>query len=991
MKQLYSLLLIVLSLTCYGQKQPWEKNLRAIDSLKKHSDGENWTFKDIDKLLLRTRSPMLGKGRDVSKTEYKITTFDFSNNQLSGSLPESFFYLDKEFVNTYETSLLFSWNQISEFSPFLGHSKFGNPAKIIKLDHNQIASFDIDNSKDIRAKTGSYTGYSLYVGTRVFVFNNNEITSLTKDNLSNDGWGTSFISNKAEEIRIDNNRLNFKSLCEVVPWIKQQYAHKGWRFPGNPDCVFTYYPQKALGDDQDAITKSAGEEIFLSFSLPHPKNVYSWQLNGMDVPLSDGKNFKFKLAASNAGVYRCKITNPELPNVTLFSKDRPVFMRKDGNKATSDISLTHNPIRANFPRLTIIGDLAATDPDKDQIYFRLPEKLANNSCFRIKEGKTLVSAEELFNRDFIEQYEIRVEAYDAYGASYQKTLTLKKDAASTNITPLPKNITLSNKKIDENLAFTVIGDLAAVGVEGYSFSLPDGIRDNNLFDIKANQLKTKRGLDYEVKDTYKIRIKAAAADGTSMLKDFDIAVNNINDKPKELIITNNGIKIGQVIRTVIGYFATVDQDKNDSQFTYNLVSDAFDNELFVIENNCLKTRIILTEEHIGEKTIKVTTQDEHEGSLTTRLVINVVENSVATHNYKITLDKQMIAENCELGTLVGKLDVSNKSGATFAFSLPDREDNAAFKLNGNDLLVNTALNFEKKSTYQLLIVAESNDISIDLSVNIHVTNVNEAPFRLGLTKMGIKDNAPVGTEIGQLVVSDPDGSDAYTFELLNSEFFVLKGDKLNVLKAISSLPELHEIQIKVSDEAGLSYTQKLNLNIKKMKSGAVNVAPVRIGLDNFLLDRTWAKGTPVATLFMKDADGDQGTFTLTAGMENFSIQGDQLVLTSFGNKNVYKIEVEATDEIETISQEFSLFVPIIVSGIDQINSKDVDVSLYPNPVSDVLNSTKNGQITIYSMNGTIVKDEAIQGSINLSDLSDGVYLVILKTADGNKSFKIIKN
>ena len=1089
MKKLYTLLLIILSVTCYGQKQPWEKSLRAIDSLKKHCDGENWTVKEIDELLSRTSSPLLAKGRDMSKTEFRINVFDFSNNQLKGLIPESFFYLDKSFINYHEAELKFSWNHISEFTPFFGHSSFGNPAQTIRLDHNQITVFDIDNTKDIRKKTGSYSGYSLYAGTKRLVFNNNEISSLTKDNLVNESWGTPFIANKAEEIRIDNNRLDFSSLCTVVPWIKNQYAYKSHNYVGNPNCVFTYYPQKALGEDHDAITKPSGENVKLTFSLTHAKNIYSWQLNGSDIPLSNGQNYNFNLSANNAGVYRCKITNPDLSNVTLYSKDMPVFMNKEGNKVVTDINLTHNPIRENFPRLTIIGDLAATDPDGDKVFFRLPEKQANNSCFRINEGKTLVSAEELFDRSFIEQYEIVVEAYDIYGGSFQKTLILKKDEASNNTTPLPTNITLSNKKIDENLANAAIGDLAAIGVENYSFSLPQGVRDNNLFSIDENHLKTKLGLDYEIKDTYKIRVKASAADGTSMLKDFDIVVNNVNDNPHELIITNNEIKIGQSIRSVVGYFAAVDQDENDSQFTYSLESDdaADDNELFVIENNCLKTRFLFTTENIGEKTVRVVTQDEHEGKLTSRIAINIVENTATTAiTQKVLLNQQMIAENSEMGTLVGNLDVSDKAGMTFTFSLPDRDDNSSFQLNGDRLEVNSALNFEQKSIYSIFIVATVNDISINLTANIHITNVNEAPYCLGLTKMGVQGNAPEGTEVGQLVVSDPDGSDAYTFELINSDYFELKGDKVNVLTDISSLPELHEIQIKVSDEGGLNYTQKLNLNVKQIETdvvnvapvrigldnfildrnwtsgtsvatlfmkdangdqgtfaltegtenfsiqgdqliltsfedkneyqikveatdgietisqefsltvkqietGVVNVAPVRIGLDNFLLDRNWTSGTPVATLFMKDANGDQGTFTLTEGTENFSIQGDQLILTSFEDKNVYQIEVEATDGIETINQEFSLFVPTIINGIDNINSSDVDASLYPNPVNDILNTTKNGQIMIYNMSGSLLKNVAIQGSIDLSDLSTGVYLVILQTAEGNKSFKIIKN
>lgn len=72
-------------------------------------------------------------------------------------------------------------------------------------------------------------------------------------------------------------------------------------------------------------------------------------------------------------------------------------------------------------------------------------------------------------------------------------------------------------------------------------------------------------------------------------------------------------------------------------------------------------------------------------------------------------------------------------------------------------------------------------------------------------------------------------------------------------------------------------------------------------------------------------------------------------------------------------------------------------SLYPNPVNNVLNiSIKNElsitKLTITDINGRIVISESsVINSLNVSDLSSGIYLVSIETNEGKGTAKFVKN
>lgn len=78
-----------------------------------------------------------------------------------------------------------------------------------------------------------------------------------------------------------------------------------------------------------------------------------------------------------------------------------------------------------------------------------------------------------------------------------------------------------------------------------------------------------------------------------------------------------------------------------------------------------------------------------------------------------------------------------------------------------------------------------------------------------------------------------------------------------------------------------------------------------------------------------------------------------------------------------------------------VTDADNSVSIYPNPVTDILyiNSRQGIQsIDIYNAAGSLVKraDYSNNSGINVQSLPSGVYVLVLKSEDGQSSFKFSK-
>ncbi|MBE9102857.1 cadherin domain-containing protein, partial [Vacuolonema iberomarrocanum] len=199
----------------------------------------------------------------------------------------------------------------------------------------------------------------------------------------------------------------------------------------------------------------------------------------------------------------------------------------------TDITLDNTAIDENDTN-PVVGNLSADDPELpgDTITFSLPNGFGNNDDF------TIVGTELRFvgTPDFETQnsYSVQILATDAGGNTYSEDFTI---TVNNLFEVPPDDIILSNDTIAENSTDLTIGTLTATdpefaeGDDTFTFSLPAGVDDNDLFTIAGDVLSINTSPDFETQASYTLQIQVEDEGGNTFQETFTITVTNEFDIP----------------------------------------------------------------------------------------------------------------------------------------------------------------------------------------------------------------------------------------------------------------------------------------------------------------------------------------------------------------------------------------------------------------------------------------------------------------------------
>ncbi len=155
-----------------------------------------------------------------------------------------------------------------------------------------------------------------------------ELPQLRYLNVRQNNFGSLPTFAQLDTLIVDNNRLVFVHLL-----------------PNRFIAQFSYAPQ-ARTTERRVFARQPGDGIGLNALLTSEQNQYRWQQNGQTRPETEGELFLRRLQKSDEGVYRCFITNPDLPDLTLETGDFVVFVVSD-----EDITKERNALRAIYAAL----------------------------------------------------------------------------------------------------------------------------------------------------------------------------------------------------------------------------------------------------------------------------------------------------------------------------------------------------------------------------------------------------------------------------------------------------------------------------------------------------------------------------------------------------------------------------------------------------------------------------------------------------------------
>lgn len=310
---------------------------------------------------------------------------------------------------------------------------------------------------------------------------------------------------------------------------------------------------------------------------------------------------------------------------------------------------------------------------------------------------------------------------------------------------IPTAINLSSLSINENKATnSLVGTLSVIDedqTDTHVLTLLDGsgFEDNGFFEIRNSQLYAKPSFNYEVKNEYTIRIKAEDPKKGIVIRVIKIEINDINDIPEAIQLSNNSIFENLAAPALIGLLTTTDQD--DTVFTYSFAPTFDYSKLQIIGDKVyIKTIPKFQKQSLYE--FEIISNDGSGGEIMRKFscsIIDVNDPPVLVKNQDF-----FVSEIITIGTEIGTVVMSDEDpGDNHIFELISTEI-LPFKISNNGLItLENEINFEKQTSY---------------SFEVKVTD-NGTPILFDTTTVtiGLKDEAEEDLVFNNVITPDNDG------------------------------------------------------------------------------------------------------------------------------------------------------------------------------------------------------------------------------------------
>jgi VCBS repeat-containing protein len=293
-----------------------------------------------------------------------------------------------------------------------------------------------------------------------------------------------------------------------------------------------------------------------------------------------------------------------------------------------------------------------------------------------------------------------------------------------------------------------------------------------------------------------------------------------------------------------------------------------DNASFEIVDGELRAKASFNFEGKRTHAIRVRSTDRGGLSFERRFLITVTNVDEAPT--RIVLSRTAVAENEAAGATVGILStVDPDRGDSFTYTLVPGAgdgDNHVFRIVGNEVRMEAAPDFESQRTYSVRIRStDGSGLATEGVFTIAVTNVNEAPTAITLSRATVAENCPAGTLVGVLTAADPDLGSRFTYTLVPGEgdvdnaAFTVTGNRLHTAMTLDhETTPSRSIRVRVTDAGGLFTERMLTITVTNVNEAPAVSAPALFSVvEDVRSNLVWpAPGTPFS-------DVDSPTLTVT--------------------------------------------------------------------------------------------------------------------------------
>ena len=389
------------------------------------------------------------------------------------------------------------------------------------------------------------------------------------------------------------------------------------------------------------------------------------------------------------------------------------------NESPTDLDLSDTSVDENDAG-AVVATLTTSDADSNDT--------ATYSIVEDPSGFFEVVGNELRLRDGVsldheaqDAYEIVLQVEDSAGNVYTETVTIDVNDVNEG----PSGVSLSNTTIDENDAGAVVGTVSAVDPDDGD-SLTYTVSDDR-FEIVGNELRLKDGvsLDHETAETIDVTVTATDQGGLESSQAFTINVDDVNEGPSGVSLSNTTIDENDA-GAVVGTVSAVDPDDGDS-LTYTVSDDRFE-----IVGNELRLKDGVSLDHETAETIDVTVTATDQGGLESSQAFTINVDDVNEGPSGVSLSNTTIDEN-DAGAVVGTVSaVDPDDGDSLTYTVSDDR----FEIVGNELRLKdgVSLDHEAAETIDVTVTAtDQGGLESSQAFTINVDDVNEGPIgRLAL-------------------------------------------------------------------------------------------------------------------------------------------------------------------------------------------------------------------------------------------------------------------
>ena len=639
-----------------------------------------------------------------------------------------------------------------------------------------------------------------------------------------------------------------------------------------------------------AADQDAGANGTLSYAITAGNTGNAFAINGTsgEITVNESTPLDFETTPT----FNLEITVTDGGTPGLSDTAAITVNLNDVNDAPTDISLTNDNVDENSAVDTVVGVLSATDQDAGDTHVYsiqtagVPFKIANGNELQVNGA---------LDHETTPSYTITIRTTDQGGAglSYDEDFTI----TINDVNEAPTDITLSNDNVDENSPKdAVVGVLSSTDQDAgdtHTYSIETAGMPFKI--ANGNELQVKDAiLDFETQDSYTMTIRTKDSGGETYDKDFTITINDTNDAPTDIGLSNDNVDENSPVNTVVGLLTTTDVDVGDTHvYTIETAGVPFK----IANGNELQVNGALDHETEDKYDITIRTTDS--GGLFYEEAFTITIKDVNDAPIDISLSKSDVDENKSVGDDVGALSTTDQDGGdSHIYSI--QTAGVPFQINGEKLEVGGPLDFETTPSYDITIrTTDSGGLFYDEVFTITINDTNDAPTDIALSNDNVDENSAVDTVVGNLSTADVDAGDTHTYsiETAGMPFKIANGNELQVKDAILDFEtqDSYTMTIRTKDSGGETYDKDFTITIND-----TNDAPTDIALSNDNVDENSAVGTVVGDLSTTDVDvGDTHTYTIITGGVPFQINGNKLEVggaLDFETTPSYSVTIRSTDQ-----------------------------------------------------------------------------------------------